>query len=209
MTRGISHIGSRDIDVFFDPARINFETVRTLIENRKFSPQATFRWVKYFHTETGLELSEDQSKSVEQFNLTKIFFDLAAPVSMNNHVLPEPLLQQVFSGKNEMLALSGVEVMIPSIDVMVKMKINSTPNRIDGFKREKDLSDLLAMVQSSNDLWKMRNGVRIELRDDFKDQKLSTLKNAISAYQIDGTLEKACNPIKMSFNEALGILQKM
>lgn len=206
--RGFSHIGSRDIDIFFDPTRIDYDTVTTLIQDRSFSPHSTFRWVKYFHSETGEELSEAQSKRVEQFSLIRIYLDLAAPAAMD-HVLNEPLLQEVFNGKYELLDFSGVKVMIPPIDIMLRIKINSTPNRIDDFKREKDVSDLLGMLQSANDLWKMHDGVRIGLRDDLRDEKLATLKSLISTYQVDGTISKACFEIKMKFNVALSILQKL
>ena len=206
--RGVSHIGSRDIDIFFDPQKMTQEFVVKLIETRGFHPHSTFRWVKFFHWESGKELTENETAKVEQYNLVRVFLDLAAPATLD-HVLYEPLLSEVFKGDDEYWAASGYNILMPSIGVMVRIKVKSTPERTENFKREKDLADLLAMLRNENSLWKMRDGNRIALQDDLKDTYVDLLKTAIKQYQVDGTLMNACREIGMNFDAALKILQTL
>jgi hypothetical protein len=204
--RGISHIGSRDIDIFFDPQQIKYESVVTLIKNRRFIEHSTFRWIKYFSVESQEELSEQEATKLSQFNLVNIFLDLAAPANLE-HVLYEPLLGQVFSGKNEYWKISNLAILMPDPEIMVMTKIKSTTERTESFKREKDLADLLMLLRNVNSLWKMGNGARISLRDDLRESSLDVLKASITKYQVDGTLSNACNAIGLSIEAALAILQ--
>jgi len=206
--RGISHIGSRDIDVFFDPEKIPQKSVVELIQNRGFHPHSTFRWVKFFHWESGSEISETEAAKVEQYNLIRVFLDLAAPANLN-HVLYEPVLSEVFVGNTEYWKSSSYNILMPGITTMVKIKIKSTPERIESFKREKDLADLLALLRNENGLWIMRNGNRIALRDDLRDSHTNVLKGLIKQYQVDGTLINACRSVGIDFNAALDILQTL
>jgi hypothetical protein len=41
--KGIEHIGSRDIDLFFNPEKISFERIVQLINVEGFHPHSTFR----------------------------------------------------------------------------------------------------------------------------------------------------------------------
>lgn len=204
--RGISHIGSRDIDIFFDPQQIQYESVVALIRNRRFVEHSTFRWVKYFSAESGKELSELEAAKLDQFNLVNIFLDLAAPANLE-HVLYEPLLRQVFTGKSEYWNISNLGILMPDPEIMVMIKIKSTTERTDSFKREKDLADLLMMLRNVDSLWKMDNGVRISLREDLRGSSLDVLKASITKYQVDGTLSNACNAIGLDINAALAILR--
>jgi len=206
--RGVSHIGSRDIDIFFDPQKMTQDLVVKLIETRGFRPHSTFRWVKFFHWESGKELTESETAKVELHNLIRIFLDLAAPARLD-HVLYEPLLNEVFKGNGEYWEASDYDILMPSIRVMVKIKIKSTPERIEKFKKEKDLADLLGMLRNENTLWKMRDGNRVSLQDDLIDAHVDVLKTAINQYQVDGTLVNACREIGMDFNVALPILQTL
>jgi hypothetical protein len=206
--RGRTHIGSRDIDIFFDPRRIDQDSVVKLIEDRGFRPHSTFRWIKFFEWESGKELKENETAGVQQYDLVRIFLDLAAPAKLD-HVLYEPLLSTVFDGENEHWEVLGRNILMPNIRVMARIKIKSTPERIDSFKREKDLADLLAMLTTENGLWRIQDGKRIALQDDLRDTRVTILKSAVRQYQVDGTLMNACRQIGMNFNGALQILQTL
>jgi hypothetical protein len=207
-SRGVTHIGSRDIDIFFDPKQIDYESIATLIKDRRFLPHSTFRWIKYFHAESGKELSQTEATSVEQFNLVYIYLDLAAPAQLD-HVLNEPLLTEVFAGKSEYCKIQNLDIMMPSIEIMTMIKIKSTPERTDSFKREKDLTDLLAMLRNVNSMWIIRNGVRIALQDHLRTEHVNFLKTSIKKYEVDGTLSNACYPIGININAALDILRTL
>ena len=45
--KGVEHIGSRDIDIFFNPEKVSFEEIQELIEKEGFKPHSTFRWAKF------------------------------------------------------------------------------------------------------------------------------------------------------------------
>jgi hypothetical protein len=207
--RGVSHIGSRDIDIFFDPEKISQQSVVELIKSRGFSPHSTFRWVKFFHWETGKVISEEEAKKLQSYDQVRIFLDLAAPTKLDDHVLLEPLLSEVFLGNNEYWKSSNCNILMPSIRIMVRIKIKSTPERKDGFKRTKDLADLLAMLKSENGLWVISNGRRTALQNDLRDSHVEVLKDATKRYQVDGTLTDSCRGVGITFNEALTILQTL
>lgn len=59
---GGKHIGSRDIDIFFDPTAITYEEVTEKIKEMGFTPHSTFRLIKYVHRPTGKPLSIEESK---------------------------------------------------------------------------------------------------------------------------------------------------
>ena len=93
-TRGVRHIGSRDIDIFFDSHRMTQKSAVELIESRGFSPQSTFRWVKFFEWDSEKQISETEAQKLDQHNLVRIFLDLASPVNLD-HTFGEQLLSEV------------------------------------------------------------------------------------------------------------------
>lgn len=206
--RKVAHIGSRDIDIFFNPQQIEYESVAALIQNRRFHQHSTFRWIKYYSVESGDELSEAEAAKLPQFNLVNIFLDVAAPVNLDN-VLYEPLLSQVFAGKSEFCKISDFSVLMPDPEIMAMIKIRSTTERTDSFKREKDLADLLMLTRHINALWKMEGGIRISLRDEIRTPSLEVLKASITKYQVDGTLRNACDAIGLEINAGLALLRML
>lgn len=102
--RRVDHMGSRDIDVFYNPDRIEYASVSDLIRSSGFSPHSTFRWVKYFDARTGKLISEKESKLLQYYDLVIVYLDVAAPSpgeSLLGRVLDEALLGEVLAGKGE------------------------------------------------------------------------------------------------------------
>ena len=210
--RRVDHMGSRDIDVFYNPDRIEYASVSDLIRSSGFSPHSTFRWVKYFDARTGKLISEKESKLLQYYDLVIVYLDVAAPSpgeSLLGRVLDEPLLGEVFAGKSEYWELENARILMPSADIMVKMKIKSVLGRVDNFKREKDLADLVAMLRNVPELWIMEGGFQNRLRDDLRDSNTFALKERLAAYSSDGTLVNAANALNVDYDVAFDILGRI
>ena len=207
--RKIKHIGSRDIDIFYDSTKVTYETITKLISRQLFEPHSTFRWVKFYDRRTGKQISEDESKTVEQFNLITMYLDLAAPDSIGDHVMYEPLLGDIFAGKCEWWHYQGNKILMPEIGIMVKMKIISTPRRVDDFKRHKDLVDLVAMVKNVQSIWMTKDGVNAQLREDLRDSHMSVLKNELPRFSRDGTINAVSNVLGLDTDVILEILERL
>ena len=76
--RNVKHIGSRDIDIFYDSISVSYETMTDLIASQGFQPHSTFRWAKFYDRRSGKQIDESESKTLEQYNLITIFLDLAS-----------------------------------------------------------------------------------------------------------------------------------
>jgi len=98
---------------------------------------------------------------------------------------------------------------MPSADIMVKMKIKSVLGRVDSFKREKDLADLVAMLRNVPELWIMEGGFQNRLRDDLRDSNTFALKERLAAYSSDGTLVNAANALNVDYDVAFDILGRI
>jgi len=150
--RDVVHVGSRDIDIFFDPKEISPKILEQKLERMGFHAHSSFRWVKIFHSETEKELHLEESKKHPIYNLSFIYFDIATPTKAQ-HSMPEPLLKKVFGKEKQFIKIKGIEVMIPSTKILVEMKLKSAPERSDAFKRAKDIADLYALLNSNSELW--------------------------------------------------------
>lgn len=206
--RAVAHIGSRDIDVFFEPRTVSYGLISDLIRDSGFEPYSTFRWAKYFHRESRAPLSLESTKTVESFNLVTIFLDLAAPAPIE-HVLCEPLLSRVFDGSAEFWTADGLRILMPDIATMVRIKIKALPERSDSFKREKDMADLLSMLRNIPELWETRDGLQLRLRRELRGSAVDALKKRISTYSADGTISRAVGSIGMSMDVGLQILNRL
>lgn len=207
--RKIKHMGSCDIDIFYDSASVDYKTMTEFIKHQGFQPHSTFRWVKFYDRRNEKQISEEQSRTVETYNLVTIYLDLAAPDRVHTHVMHEPLLREVFAGKCEIWNSDGDTILMPEIGLMVKIKIKSAPQRVDEFKRQKDLVDLLAMVRNIQSLWLTRDGVIIRLRDDLRDSHLESLKKELPRFRRDGTLKVVANNLNLDSNVVIDILERL
>jgi len=212
--RGIQHVGSRDIDIFYDPKCINHSFISELIRRQRFVPHSNFRWAKFFDRRTRKMISENESKRLNHFNLTTIYLDVAAPAPdedqfVRDHVLDEPLLREVFDGKSEYSQSADSRILMPNIHVMVRIKTKSVLGRVDSFKREKDLVDLVAMVRNAPELWVQDDGFQVKLRSDLRNEHTLELKRRLDAYSRDGTLSNVANLLALDFDVVLEILRRM
>jgi len=205
--KDVVHIGSRDIDIFFDPAKIKPKAVEEKLKKMGFHPHSTFRWVKIFHSETEKELGLEESKKHPIHNLSYIYFDIATPVKIR-HSMPEPLLKKVFKKEKGHVKIKDIQVMVPSAKILVEMKLKSIPGRSDAFKRTKDIADLYALLNSHHELWTVEEGESVKTKGLDKGL-VKKFKEKLGRFKIDGTIAATATMLRLDQNKVIGLLEKI
>ncbi|MBU3904629.1 MAG: hypothetical protein KJ906_00565 [Nanoarchaeota archaeon] len=199
---GIKHIGSRDIDIFFDPDKISIERIKDIIESEGFVPHSTFRWCKYIDRNTGKELTETETGGYQTYDLVYIFVDVLTPKDIGRFFY-EPLLKEVFNGEMATHRLKNLEIMIPSTKIMIELKAKTVCERKERDKREKDVADLFSLINNCKESWELDSkgniisivGIRDEIRKSFRDK--------LNEIIVDGTIASACQLIKLKNVDAM------
>ena len=203
----VVHLGSRDIDIFFDPKKVKPGTIDAKLEKMGFHRHSTFRWVKIFHSETEQELHPEESKKHPIHNLSYVYFDLATPTPCP-HAMPEPLLKKVYQGEKTRIKVKGVPILVPAAKVLIEMKLKAAPERTDAFKRTKDVADLYALLNSHPELWVVKQGQRA--RTKGLDPKLvRTFKQKLDRFKTDGTLADAAGMLRIDQNRLTELLERI
>lgn len=205
--KGIAHIGSRDIDVFFDPAKIKQEFVEEKVEKMGFHPHSTFRWVKVFHSDTEKELGVEESKKYPIYELSYIYFDIATPVK-TRHAMPEPLLKKVFGKEKERVKIRDIQVIVPSSKVLAEMKLKSVFERTDPSKRTKDIADLYVLLENTPGLWIAKKGYRVKTRG-LNKKLVQKFREKLERFKIDGTIANAATMLNTNQNNLISLLEKI
>ena len=205
--KDVVHIGSRDIDIFFDPAKIKPKVVEEKLKSMGFHPHSTFRWVKIFHSETEKELGLEESKKHPIHNLSYVYFDIATPVKIG-HSMPESLLKKVFRKEKEHVKIKDIQVMVPSAKILVEMKLKSIPGRSDAFKRTKDIADLFALLNSHHELWIIKEGELVKTKGLDK-RLVQKFKEKLERFKIDGTISVSATMLKIGQDKLTGLLEKI
>jgi len=205
--KGVVHVGSRDIDIFFDPKKIKPGAIEEKLEKMGFHRHSTFRWVKIFHSETEKELGLEASKNYPIYDLSYIYFDIATPVKIE-HTMLEPLLKKVFWGEKGYVKIKGTKVMVPSPKTLIEMKLKSTPGRSDAFKRTKDIADLYALLENNSQLWLLKEGYRTKTKGLDKKLVLE-FKEKLKRFKIDGTTAASATMLKINQNKLTDTLEKI
>lgn len=159
-------MGSRDIDLGFhvskdwsDSELRNSPLAGAIdgLSNAGFVP-ISFRLVKYFHTETRKELTEEEARTT---NLPFVFDLYVDPIVDSIHSrlqevlgfvpLDEPLLSHAFDGtRSATVEAFGGKFLLPDPAVLLAMKLNSATNRDKAHKRIKDIADIYALFWHSD-----------------------------------------------------------
>ncbi len=194
-SQGRNFVGSRDVDLGFhvDPAWTDAElgdsqfarAVRRIVDVG-FEP-VSFRFVKYFHTETRKELSAEEARKMNQAFIFNMYVD---PLVDNIHPdstkmlgfvpIDEPLLSEVFDHNRFVMADKfGSKVLIPEPAVLLAMKLNSVSNRDKEHKRIKDMIDIYGLLWYSDE---ELDAIRTELFSLVNKEKVSSV---ISSFKDD------------------------
>lgn len=207
--RKIKHVGSRDIDIFFNPKKVVLEDLIGRIEGVNFKPHSTFRWCKFVQISTGKELTEAESKKLPLHDVATIYFDVASPEKIDRRVMHVPVLAEVFERAFEFCEFKGLEIMTPGMKSMIEMKLASAPERGDEFKKAKDLADLFALLYYDNSWWEFDSeGRRISTRG-LDEALVMDLKQGIDGIIRDGSLGQAATMLKVDVEVVIQLLRSM
>jgi len=174
------HIGSRDIDIFFNPEETDPEKLIEIVEREGFRPHSTFRWALFIDRLQRKEVSEEESKGIPLHNLFTVYVDIfSSKDTGNSHILHEPLLTEV-SAEHELVEFNGLKIVIPTPTQLVKFKLKSVLER-EEYKQVKDLIDLFALItEFPETLEKIERDS--ELRNNFRTK--------LDKFVIDGLVSK-------------------
>jgi hypothetical protein len=144
------YLGSRDIDLGFQKPATARKAISKLIEMG--FKRISFRYFKEVHAETMKELSTEEAKKTAIHNIFPMYVDLimsttypAMKTELGFMPIDEPLLQPVFAGQQKEITEFNRNVIVPTPEIMVAMKIRSLKGRDKEHKRIKDLCDLTAL----------------------------------------------------------------
>ncbi len=192
---GRNYLGSRDIDLGFhiDPTWSTKELENSalaqsvnILKGRGFIGVSS-RFVKYYDINTKKELTEEQTKKMQTYDMFQLYVD---PMSDNIHadaqkivgfpLLDESLLSHVFvNQKFTILNEFGGKFKLPTPEVLIAAKIKSAPNRTKDDKRIKDISDIYALLWYSDVDFK-------DLREKVQQiSGIQKIRDAVSGFTID------------------------
>lgn len=166
-SEGRNYMGSKDIDLGFhvdkkwsDDELKNSVLAKSIkiIEGLGFE-LLSFRYVKYYHTETRKELTKEESRRIPRH----LMFDLNIDPLVDNihskmretfdfNPLDEPYLSLVFDEKKYTLLNDyGGNFMLPHPEVLLSTKLHSVGGRDKEHKRIKDIADIYALLWYSDE----------------------------------------------------------
>lgn len=193
--QGRPYLGSRDIDLGFKVSgdlrkTALSHTIKTLTGKLNFNP-LSFRLVKEIHTETEEEVKD---KTTPVHFIFPMYIDLivdSIPKDFRKvfgfNPIDEPLLKRVFEKKEYVIIKEfGKSLLLPRLELLLAMKVNSLPNRDMEHKKIKDICDIFALSWYSD-----INIEEINLAKYVSKKNLQKCLNSIS----DENFEKACTQI--------------
>lgn len=178
--KGKEHIGSRDIDIFFNPEETNPKELIKIVEKEGFKPHSNFRWALFIDRLRRKEISEGGSKRIPLHNLFTVYVDIFSSKDTGNpHILYEPLLTGV-SVEHELVEFNDLKIIVPTPTQLVKLKLKSVLER-EEYKQVKDLIDLFTLItEFPETLEKIERNS--ELRNSFRAK--------LDRFVIDGVVSK-------------------
>ncbi len=131
------------------------QTINTLTKKLNFKP-LSFRLMKEIHTETEEEIKNGEI--VPAHFVFPMYVDLIVGSIPSNfrkifgfNPIDEPLLKTVFEKKEFIIVKKfGKKLILPNLEVLLAMKVNSLPNRDREHKKIKDVCDIFALAWYSD-----------------------------------------------------------
>ena len=149
--------------------------------------------MKEIHSETGKEIPKD--KHIPQHFIFPMYVDLIIdhiPKDFKEVIrlnpIDEPLLRYVFEDKKYRSTKETLhkKLLLPSVSLMIAMKLKSLPNRDKNHKRVKDICDLFALMwYSSEKISKIKEDLKIFVKRKDIEKALACLeKNSLESASI-------------------------
>ena len=162
---GREYPGSRDIDLGFhlDPEwkpdefkASSFGKAIAKIQSMGFEPES-FRFVKRYHRSEKRELTPEEERRLPKYEMFDLYVDFLVDSEDPKRfevagfkVMDEPLLARVFSGSDLVTTtLEDINVLMPSPQLLMEIKMRSLPRRTPDDKRTKDLIDFCGLLRYS------------------------------------------------------------
>ena len=150
-----------------------------------------FRFYKNVHSETGKDLTENESKSLPQHMIFPMYVDLImthATKKMKTKLgfmpIDEPLLKKAFGSRKFRRTATefGKRLLLPSPELLLAMKLNSVLNRDRLHKRLKDVCDIVALCLFSRIETKkiIKESRKLVSKEVLKKLKKAGLENDVS-----------------------------
>lgn len=203
---GQDYLGSRDIDLGFhvDPNWSEQELQNSalaqsakILRDRQFIGLGS-RFVKHYDIETKEELTEEESKKKQSYEMFQLYVD---PMADNPHkdahkvvgfpLLDESLLSHVFDNdKFTLVEEFGGRFKLPAPEILIATKLKSVTDRTKDDKRIKDISDIYAL------LWYSETGFG-ELKQKVREiLELEKITEAVQTFSdIDYEAASAANGV--------------
>jgi len=140
---GKDYMGSRDIDVCFDPSKER--ELKELIQEIGFIKNGyPFRWEKIYNRETKKFLIAEETKKEEIYNLIYIFLDIFCEKETNY------LISWNLDSLKGLKYYNVESFSLVDIDTLINLKCVALFARDKADKENKDACDLYALVAYSN-----------------------------------------------------------
>jgi hypothetical protein len=163
---GASYLGSKDIDLGFhidgnlsprELKKTSFARVLEHLDRIGYTPSGSYRYCKIIRRSTQQILTEEDAREVPIYDLFYLYVDLLVDHIHPDHntvfkikVLDEPLLARAFDGNLfQEITYEGYNLLVPTPEVLLAMKLKSLPNRQKDDKLLKDACDIYALLWHS------------------------------------------------------------
>lgn len=188
-SKGRDYLGSKDIDLGFhldpkwskqDYLKSDLRKAIIAIESLGFEP-VSYRYLKQFSYD-GRDLAKEEARNFPAYDLFDLYIDLLVDTADEKRheivgfsIAEEPLLQNVFSGKQKSTKDLGLNVVLPDPALLMEMKINSFPDRTQDDKKTKDLADICALL--------LYSGTKLPVLSDSKERirRKQRFQNAVTS----------------------------
>jgi len=178
---GREYLGSRDIDLGFhiskDGRNRSLNDVHRLLTDELGFERLSFRLFKQIDIDSGEELDRDTAMMVPMYRIFPIYVDLIVDNVLVDfrdrfgfHPVNEELLSVVFKEhvEKDEIEFLGKDLILPSTNVLLSMKVRSFPRRDKEHKRIKDLCDILALSIFRTD-WDPGSVLRFATADSVRE----------------------------------------
>ena len=174
-----------------------------------YIPSGTSRFLRIINRETEETLTEEQAKSIPQFNLFYLYVDPIVDIIHPKHYevfsiepIDEPLLSVAFEKERfETMEYENIPILIPTPEILIATKLMSFLGRDKEDKRIKDACDIYSL------LWYSPIGFN-ELLNSIKENH-PDLCNHAKGIIIEDVATKASMHLGIDIQTFIGVIKQL